>query len=220
MFKRVWSLGLLLLSGLPALLGWEHPAKESGSNQARVYAAPQGKIETTLADDQIIPPQLAEKEPIRDEISEEEEPAIPYLSQIDLSEELQTFTFALCEELDVSYPLVLGVMEVESRFQTDALLRTQGAEMIGLMQINSRYAPAHCDKYGVDDPYDPQDNIAIGVHLLQELIARNGEAYGLMEYNMGIVGMRRNRDKGVTETSYTRKVLQAKQKYEELLAEC
>lgn len=219
MFKRVWILGLLLLSGLPALLGLETPAKESVSNQARVYAAPQGKIETTLADDHIAPSQPAEEEPIPADIPEEE-PAIPYLPQIDLSEELQTFTFALCEELDVSYPLVLGVMEVESRFQTDALLRTKGAEMIGLMQINSRYAPAHCDKYGVDDPYDPQDNIAIGVHLLQELTARNGEAYGLMEYNMGIVGMRRNRDKGVTETSYTRKVLQAKQKYAELLAEC
>ena len=200
MFKRVWILGLLLLSGLPALLGLETPAKESVSNQARVYAAPQGKIETTLAADHIAPSQPAEEEPVPADIPEEE-PAIPYLPQIDLSEELQAFTFALCEELDVSYPLVLGVMEVESRFQTDALLRTQGAEMIGLMQINSRYAPAHCAKYGVDDPYDPQDNIAIGVHLLQELTARNGEAYGLMEYNMGIVGMRRNRDKGVTETS-------------------
>lgn len=142
-----------------------------------------------------------------------------YLPGIPLSRELQAFTYELCQKLDVPYTLVLGVMEVESHFRTDALREGETADMVGIMQINSRYLPSHYQKYGVEDAYDPKDNITIGVNMLAESIRRNGVTYALMEYNMGIVNMRKKRDSGVVSTSYTRKVLEARKKYEEQLEE-
>ena len=140
-----------------------------------------------------------------------------YLSSIPLSKELQRFTFELCESLDVSYPLVLGVMKVESDFRTGVLRKGEGADMVGIMQINSRYLPSHYKRYGVTDAYTPQDNITIGVNMLAESIGKNGVSYGLMEYNMGIVNMRKKRDAGVTSTGYTRKVTAAAAGYEQEL---
>ena len=140
-----------------------------------------------------------------------------YLPELPLSRELQAFTYELCEELDVPYTLVLGVMEVESYFHTDALREGRTADMVGIMQINSRYLPSHYQKYGVDNAYEPKDNITIGVNMLADSIRRNGVTYALMEYNMGIVNMRKKRESGIVSTSYTRKVLAAQEKYEEQL---
>lgn len=149
---------------------------------------------------------------------QEQPEAAWYLPDLPLSRELQAFTYELCQELDVPYTLVLGVMEVESYFHTDALREGATADMVGIMQINSRYLPSHYQKYGVDDAYEPKDNITIGVNMLADSIRRNGVTYALMEYNMGIVNMRKKRDSGVVSTSYTRKVLAAQEKYEEQLA--
>ena len=117
----------------------------------------------------------------------------------------------------ISYPLVLGVMKVESDFRTGALRKGEGADMVGIMQINSRYLASHYKRYGVTDAYTPRDNITIGVNMLAESIGKNGVHYGLMEYNMGIVNMRKKRDAGVTTTSYTRKVTAAAAGYEQEL---
>ena len=149
-------------------------------------------------------------------------PAVPsadawYLSSIPLSRDLQRFTYELCERLEISYPLVLGVMKVESDFRTGALRKGEGADMVGIMQINSRYLASHYKRYGVTDAYTPRDNITIGVNMLAESIGKNGVHYGLMEYNMGIVNMRKKRDAGVTTTSYTRKVTAAAAGYEQEL---
>ncbi len=140
-----------------------------------------------------------------------------YLEEVGLSRELQQFTYELCGELEVPYSLVLGVMEVESGFRTDALRKGSGAEMVGLMQINSRYLPSHYERFQVDNAYEPQDNITIGVNMLAESIRKNGTVYALMEYNMGIVNMRKKRESGVHSTGYTRKVLAAQEKYAALL---
>ena len=87
-------------------------------------------------------------------------PAVPsadawYLSSIPLSRDLQRFTYELCERLEISYPLVLGVMKVESDFRTGALRKGEGADMVGIMQINSRYLASHYKRYGVTDAYTP-----------------------------------------------------------------
>ncbi len=136
-----------------------------------------------------------------------------YLDSIPLSRELQRHTYELCRELEVEYPLVLGVMYVESRFQTDALREGESADMVGVMQINSRYLPSHYKNYGVDNAYEPEDNITIGVNMLAQSIRRNGVVYGLMEYNMGIVNMRRCREEGVASTGYTEQVLAKRYEY-------
>ncbi len=142
-----------------------------------------------------------------------------YLEELRLSKELQEFTYNLCTELGVPYSLVLGVMEVESGFRTDALRKGEDVEMVGLMQINSRYLPRHYERYGVDNAYEPEDNITIGVNMLAESIRKNGTVYALMEYNMGIVNMRKKRESGVTSTGYTRKVLAAQSAYAAALEE-
>lgn len=60
---------------------------------------------------------------------------------------------------------------------------------------------------------NPEDNITIGVNMLAQSIRRNGVVYGLMEYNMGIVNMRRCREEGVASTGYTEQVLAKRDEY-------
>ncbi len=127
------------------------------------------------------------------------------------------FTYELCERLEISYPLVLGRDEGGKRFSHRRPAEREGADMVGIMQINSRYLASHYKRYGVTDAYTPRDNITIGVNMLAESIGKNGVHYGLMEYNMGIVNMRKKRDAGVTTTSYTRKVTAAAAGYEQEL---
>ena len=101
-----------------------------------------------------------------------QEEAIPlyiYHPDIPLSAELQSVFHSACAEAEVPEALVLGVMEVESRFQTDGCY--------GLMQLSPAYFPA-CE--------DPADNIRAGVWHLRSLLERYRDtAAALTAYNAG-----------------------------------
>lgn len=106
-----------------------------------------------------------------------QEEAIPlyiYHPDIPLSAELQAVFHSACAEAEVPEALVLGVMEVESRFQADAV-SAEGC--YGLMQLNPAYFPA-CE--------DPADNIRAGVWHLRSLLERYRDtAAALTAYNAG-----------------------------------
>lgn len=192
-----------------------------GSSQAPVQAWPgtqAAEAVVSCGEEALEPeenPVEREAPPAEETIPEAEDDPAWYLPDIPLSRELQAFTYELCSQKGVPYTLVLGVMYVESRFRTDALRKGGTADMVGIMQINSRYLPSHYKKYGVTNAYEPEDNITIGIGMLADFTQRSGTVYGLMEYNMGGVNMRRLREQGVTHTGYTDKVLKAKAEYDQ-----
>lgn len=79
-----------------------------------------------------------------------------------------------CEEYGVPLSLALGVIEVESGFQADAV-SAEGC--YGLCQLNPKYFP---------EGLSPADNVRHGMRFLGELLERHGDtAAALTAYNAG-----------------------------------
>lgn len=98
----------------------------------------------------------------------------PYNPEIPLSPELQAVLLGACRENDVPVALALGLIEVESGFQEDAV-SPEGC--YGLCQLNPRYFP---------DKLSPTDNIRAGVEYLGKLLKQHGDAaVALVVYNQG-----------------------------------
>jgi len=70
-----------------------------------------------------------------------------------------------CKEYEVDWKLVVSLIRVESAFRPRAV-SPKGAQ--GLMQL----MPSVQEDYGVDDPFDPGQNIRAGVHFLKDLLVR------------------------------------------------
>ncbi len=165
------------------------------------------------------PPEMAKTAPVpittvsHEEIVELEdiEEASPMFQtyDIDLSEELQNYTFEQCEENGLEFELVLAVMQVESNFKSDLISRTND---YGLMQINKVNHGWLKKKLGVTDFLDPKQNIDCGIYMLKELFDKYSDEHKvLMAYNFGEGGMKRNWKKGVRSSKYSRKVLQTRE---------
>jgi soluble lytic murein transglycosylase-like protein len=76
--------------------------------------------------------------------------------------------------------LVYAVIDAESHGDPAAISR---AGAMGIMQL----MPATSAQYGVSNPFDPQANIAGGVHYLHDLLHRyhGNVSYALAAYNAG-----------------------------------
>lgn len=116
----------------------------------------------------------------------------------------------LAQRHDLEFSLVKAVMHAESAFNPYAKSR-KGA--IGLMQI----MPSTAQQYGVDDVYDPVQNIDAGVRHLKYLsgLFRDKPHLVVAAYNAGENAVKRHR--GIPpypETKkYVKKVLRFKQRY-------
>lgn len=117
-----------------------------------------------------------------------------YREDVSLPREIQRAIWEACEEHGVPVSLALGLIEVESGFQTDLVSR-KGA--YGLCQLNSKYFPSDLS---------PVDNIRAGVGWLGELLEKyNGDtAAALTSYNAGY-------DTG--DRTYAAKVLTVSEKW-------
>ena len=126
----------------------------------------------------------------------------PYLAYDDIIEEAAA-------RHGVDADLIHAVIETESAFNT---LAESPAGAQGLMQL----MPALQAELGVDDPFDPRQNIMAGAKYLKKLLARHdGDvSLALASYNAGptIVG----RYKGVPPYKETRNYIK---KIKALLAE-
>lgn len=118
-----------------------------------------------------------------------------YREDIPLDRELQAVLREVCEANDIPYCLALGLIEVESGFDPEAI----NGVCYGLMQLNTRYFP-------VGLSYD--GNIRAGVAYLAEQIERyDGDIQAaLTAYNAG-------HDTG--SRTYARKVLDASVEWED-----
>lgn len=107
--------------------------------------------------------------------AEETEPVFVYRMDVPLAAELQETVWDVCQEHDVEYELVLGLIEVESTFRTDAV---SCVGCYGLMQLNPQYFPADLT---------PVENIRYGVAFLAEKLDQYAGDTGaaLTAYNAG-----------------------------------
>mgnify|MGYP002537426860 CR=1 FL=1 len=125
---------------------------------------------------------------------------------IPLSDDLQQYIHNLCEKYDISYAMVIAMIDVESGFNSKAVSSTND---YGLMQINS---VNHKDNMDYLDPYD---NVEQGIKALHRLAKKYNEAdLVLMCWNCGETGAKKLWKQGIYSTEYSEKVIEKKLKYE------
>lgn len=130
-----------------------------------------------------------------------------------LSTELQEYIYSLCKEHNLSFPLIMAQIGAETDFRTN-LKSDVGA--IGLMQIRDSIHYELMDYLGVDDLYNPYQNVKVGINLMHLYFDEYEDTnLALMVYNCGLSGAKRLWNKGIYNTSYTREILTVSQKYEE-----
>lgn len=133
--------------------------------------------------------------------------------ECELSDDLQEYTYYLCQHNGVEFELVMAVMCTESAFDPAAV---SGSGDYGLMQINEIVLPELADKLGITDITDPYQNIHGGVYLLGGYAAKYDDpARVLMAYNMGDYGSSALWEEGIHTTAYTEKVLAKYKEYKE-----
>lgn len=129
----------------------------------------------------------------------------------ELSDELQEFTYYLCEAYYIDFDFVMALMCTESSFKADVV---SGSNDYGLMQINKQNHEELTEALGITDFTEPYQNIRAGLYILRRLFEKYDEpALVCMAYNMGEYGASALWDKGVYETSYSQKVLAKADEY-------
>lgn len=123
-----------------------------------------------------------------------------FREDVPLSYELQDVLQTECEKFGVDYHLALGLIETESSFREDA----DNGLCYGLMQLNRDW---------FQDKLTPAENIRAGMEYLAELIEKYGGAAdkALVAYNRGHYAGE--------ITRYAKAVLEAAERWEELLCE-
>mgnify|MGYP004720393661 FL=1 len=125
---------------------------------------------------------------------------------IPLPDDLQQYIHNLCEKYDISYAMVIAMIDVESGFNSKAVSSTND---YGLMQIN---AINHKEN---TDYLDPYDNVEQGIKALHRLTGEYNEAdLVAMRWNCGETGARKLWEQGIYSTEYSRKILAKKLEYE------
>lgn len=138
-----------------------------------------------------------------------------YIDSLPLSEELQEYTYYICKAYYIDYSFVLALMFTESSFKADIISKSDD---YGLMQINSCNHKDLEDKLGVTDFLEPYQNIRAGMYLLRKLFEKyDTPERVLMAYNLGEYGASVLWDNGITETTYSKKVLTKADEYAALI---
>lgn len=136
---------------------------------------------------------------------------------VPLSDELQDHIAMTCEKYHIDPAIVTAMIFQESTYRSHLL--GDGGKSYGLMQVQKRWHEERMDKLGVDNLFDPFQNVTVGIDILAGHIdAYDGDVeMALVAYNMGATGAKRNCfSKGVYSSKYSRAVLE---KAEELRKE-
>lgn len=118
------------------------------------------------------------------------------------SGEIESYINKASEQFGVSPHLIKAVIQTESNFNHQAV-SPAGAQ--GLMQL----MPATAKELGVDNPFDPEQNVMGGTRYLKSLLDRyDGDLdKALAAYNWGMGNLERNPDRLPAETrNYQSKV--------------
>lgn len=136
---------------------------------------------------------------------------------IPMDYELQKHTYQVCQKYNMSYELVLAVINKESSFRVNAVNKNSK----GLMQLNSDTYPWIAKELGIDnfDPFNSKHNIRAGVWYLDYI--RDywlAEGYGdedvfslmLISYNRGINGCKQYISKYGLDNEYVNDIFDYK----------
>ena len=127
---------------------------------------------------------------------------------------LQDYTFEMSHRNGIEPELVLAIIEVESCYQSDVV--NDSGTCFGLMQINKKSHKELIEKVGCKDIFDERDNIIIGIGILKDLFNKYDKVeYVLMAYNGGEEYLQKQIKKGISSTSYTKKVLAVQERLNE-----
>lgn len=133
---------------------------------------------------------------------------------VPLSHSLQDFIFEICADEDVPVPLVLAMIEHESRFNPEVVSKTND---YGLMQINTVNHEWLAEEYRTADMLDPYQNVYCGVKIIGSYLERYEDTTkALMAYNMGNYGASKAWQNGITTCSYAESILSLMAEYEEV----
>lgn len=103
---------------------------------------------------------------------------------VPLSEDLQDYIFALCEERGVDPAIVIAMIGKESVYNPDAV--GDGGNSLGLMQIQPRWHKERMKRLETSNLFNPYDNVEVGIDLIAELMAKGKSIeWVLMAYNGG-----------------------------------
>lgn len=170
------------------------------------------EIPTEATTEEVTEPTKEEpKERIYYEIPEE------YAKRGSFPAELQKYTYELCTRYDISYALVIAVIERESGYRCDALGDNGNSK--GYMQIYEKWHRKRMDKLGCDNLLDPYQNILVGVDFLAELIGKYGTVEkALAAYNCGESGANKYLwSKGIYIYKYNKGIMERMKEIEEEL---
>lgn len=124
---------------------------------------------------------------------------------IPLSQELQEYTFRLCEEYGLDYEMVLALMDQESDYREKVISKTND---YGIMQINKVNHEWLKEELGIEDFLEAEQNILAGIRMLAGLTAKYEDPHlVLMAYNCGESGAKRLWKQGKTTSEYSRSIM-------------
>lgn len=132
-----------------------------------------------------------------------------YVEFINLSEEDQLTVFNICQEYDISYTLVLSLIEHECGEDCDTK-QISASNDWGAMQINQCNHEWLESEFGVIDFLDLEDNVNAGCFILKTLFDKydGNDSQVLMAYNMGERGASALWEKGITSSKYSEAILE------------
>jgi len=148
------------------------------------------------------------------------------MNNIPLSKDLLNYINKNCSEYGISFPLFLGILDVETGGSFSFNL-VSSTDDLGLAQHNRKYIEYHCDLLGMNyerfNPFDPYDSVLLSIKLLtsyrqefcREYQGENLTEYSLGCYNRGISGMKEWSRKYGLSTDYSKAVIKASEKYKE-----
>ena len=111
-------------------------------------------------------------------------PEVLEFYDVPLEDSLQSFIFGRCERYGIDPAIVFAMIEVESKFDRDAI--GDRGNSLGLMQIQPKWHEERMERLGCDDLLDPYQNVEVGIDYLSELVGMGrGLEWALMAYNGG-----------------------------------
>ena len=125
---------------------------------------------------------------------------------IKLTDSQQDYVRSMCKKYNVSFPLVLAVMKIESNYNAKCVT----GKCYGIMQINKCNFSFLKKQTGAKDFTDFKQNTKAGVYMLSRYTAKHSDVHKvLMCYNMGEGAAAKKWKKGTFTSSYSRKAVAA-----------
>ena len=164
-----------------------------------------------MADPVVETYEVPEIDPIVIHLPEHDPNTNVYSEKVPLTPGWQAYTQDTCRRYGIDYALMLGLMETESSFQFDA----DSGWAYGICQIGYINEDWLAEE-GIDI-HTKQGNIEASCVILSDLLSRYDVSRSLMAYNMGEFGAMDFWDQGIMESQYSKDVMSASERWEEVI---